>query len=196
MTWIRVDLATLARRRVMQLRKNEDGATAVEFAIVSLPFLMLLLGTMSVGLGYFWIFTLENAVWAASRDLRTGAFQTNSGIYAGLGTAQEKIDKFQEEICARTPLKSDCLANSRVLVQSNATFNGITAPNCLNNENNLIDKSAADAAFSAGASSSVVMVTACYAWQFGGNLPFLRLGNMANGSFLIQASAAFRTEPY
>ena len=73
-------------RRLKLIRRNDDGATAIEFAIVSMPFLALLFGIMSVSLVFFWIFTMENAVWAASRDLRTGVFQTQAvgSRYAGL----------------------------------------------------------------------------------------------------------------
>ncbi len=42
----------------------------------------------------------------------------------------------------------------------------------------------------------MVLITVCYPWSFGGNLPFIALNNMKDGSLLIQASVAFRTEPY
>ena len=53
-----------------------------------------------------------------------------------------------------------------------------------------------DAGFDAGGASSVVLVTVCYPWSFGGSLPFIGLGNLNDGSLLIQASVAFRTEPF
>lgn len=54
----------------------------------------------------------------------------------------------------------------------------------------------ASAAFNAGNASSVVLVTVCYPWDFGGQLPFIHLGNLKNGALLMQASVSFRTEPY
>ena len=42
----------------------------------------------------------------------------------------------------------------------------------------------------------MVLVTVCYPWEFGGKLPFFKLGNLQGGALLMQASAAFRTEPY
>jgi hypothetical protein len=38
------------------------------------------------------------------------------------------------------------------------------------------------------------MTSGC--WLSGGKLPMLKMGNLANGALLMQASAAFRTEPY
>ena len=73
-----------------RLRQNEDGATAVEFALVSIPFLMLLFGIMSVCLYFFTTLYIENAVWNASRDLRTGAFENSTGAYAGTTTDAQR----------------------------------------------------------------------------------------------------------
>ena len=46
----------------------------------------MLFGIMGVCQMFFWMFTMENAVWSASRDLRTGLYQTTAANsrYAGL----------------------------------------------------------------------------------------------------------------
>ncbi|HRK19705.1 MAG TPA: pilus assembly protein [Hyphomicrobiaceae bacterium] len=192
-----------AWQRLRLIRKNEDGTTAMEFAIVSVPFMMLLFGVMSVSLVYFWIFTLENAVWQASRDMRTGRFQTaeykdpiTGDPLTGSALKKAMSDAFKKAVCDRTVIPSDCQANTRVLVQAQSSFASIAEPNCLKTDNTLIENSDAEAAFDAGSSSTVVVATACYQWKFGGNLPFFKIGNMSDGSFLLQATAAFRTEPY
>jgi Flp pilus assembly protein TadG len=186
-----------ARGFGFKIRRNEDGATAVEFGLIAMPFFMLLFGIMSVCHLFFWMFTTENAVWTASRDMRTGAFQTaaSGSPYAGL-TGDALKTKFREQICAGTVNKADCFSHSVVLVQSSNTFASMTQPNCKNNANGLKADTDAMAAFDAGAASSIVLVTICYAWGFGAKLPFFPLGQLSDGSFLIQASAAFRTEPY
>ena len=58
----------------------------------------------------------------------------------------------------------------------------------------MIDQSKAE--FNPGGASSVVLVTVCYPWSFGGKLPFLGTSNLDDGSLLIQASVTFRTEPF
>lgn len=189
----RLRARVLARR----LAKDERGATAVELAIVSLPFLAMLFGIMSVCLYFFTVLYTENALWTASRDLRTGIYQTASAgsRYAGL-TGDTLKTEFKKAICELTPNYADCMSNMRVLVQSRTTFSSIVDPNCLTATNDLVSETDAMAAFSVGAASAVVMVTACYKWKFGGSLPFMKMGSMSDGSLLIQASAAFRTEPY
>ncbi len=42
----------------------------------------------------------------------------------------------------------------------------------------------------------MVLVTVCYPWEFGGKLPLFKMGNLNDGSLLMQASVAFRSEPY
>jgi Flp pilus assembly pilin Flp len=193
-----------ARGFGLRIRRNEDGTTAVEFALIALPFFMMLFGILSVCQLYFWVFTSENAVWTASRDMRTGAFQTGAtgSPYAPYYTAGTLTDpaglkvEFRKQICKQTVNANDCNARSVVLVQANNTFASITPPDCKNGSNGLKSETDAMAAFNAGAQSSIVMVTLCYAWSFGGKLPFFPLGQLSDGSFLIQASAVFETEPY
>ena len=192
-----------ARHFGQRLRRDQDGATAVEFALISLPFFMLLFGILSVCHLFFWIFTAENAVWTASRDMRTGTFQTGAtgSPYAGLSGDPLKL-AFKQQICKNTVNSSDCVNHSTVLVQSTlASSNGfsglgLTQPNCRNATNGLLAQTDPLAAFNPGAASSTVIVTLCYAWGFGGKLPFLNLNQLSDGSFLIEASAVFRTEPY
>ncbi len=47
-----------------------------------------------------------------------------------------------------------------------------------------------------GAASDIVVVTACYKWDFTKKLPFLKLGNMNDGAMMMQTATAFRSEPY
>ncbi len=177
-----------SRRRAKRLAtvaaRNTDGMAAVEFAMVSLPFFMMVFGLIVVGLYYFTTFTLENAVEQAARLIRTGQVQ-QQGMSA---------DDFKLEVCKRTPQYVDCNGKMRVNVQSYAGFGDIVTPSCTDSGGNLIPP--AETLFQTGASSEVVLVTVCYEWELAGKMPFLQIGNMANGSALIQASTTFRTEPY
>lgn len=174
-------------------RSDEAGASAIEFAIVALPFLMLLAGIISVSLYYFQVSTIENAAWQAARAIRTGQLQQSSGTYTGLTTDAQRKDAFKIAFCARAVGLPNCSAKSVVIVQSSTAFSGISAPSCTSSGSMI---SQASAAFAPGQTSSVVMVTVCYGWELGGKLPFMKLGTLNDGSFLMQASVAFRTEPY
>lgn len=180
--------------RLAKWRADRSGSAAIEFAIVALPFLMLLFGTISVSLYYFTTFTVENAVWMASRSIRTGQFQQGQGAYAGYATNEDRKKAFKKALCDKAPAYLDC-SKAVVLVQSNnGGFSSIAPPACATN-GTLPDQ--ANAQFNPGSADSVVMVTVCYPWSFGTRLPFLPLpATLSDGSLLIQASVAFRSEPY
>ena len=174
-------------------RREESGATAVEFAIIAMPFLLLLFGLVSVCLYYFADFSMENATWQAARAVRTGQLQQSTGAYSGKVTNADRQTALKKAFCDKAFLFTDCNTKAVVIVQSNAGFSSITQPSCTSN-GSVINQ--ATAAFNAGGASSVVLVTICYPWDFGGKLPLLTVHNLNNGALLMQASAAFRTEPY
>ena len=173
-------------------RKDESGVTAIEFGLVAMPFMMLLFGIISVCLYFFTNFTLENAVWQTSRALRTGQVQQSKGAYSAASTNEDRKNAFKQALCNLAPTFLDC-NKVVVIVQSTGNFGGIVEPKCATN-GVMVDQTAAT--FDTGNASSVVLVTVCYPWDFGGKLPFVKIGNLQNGAVLMQASVAFRTEPY
>jgi Flp pilus assembly protein TadG len=181
-----------ARLLTRRLQSDESGFSAVEFAIVALPFLLLLVGLISISLFFFTNFTMESAVLNAARAIRTGQLQEGKGAYSGLSTNEDKRAAFKAIMCSKAPTFLDCANRSVVLVQSSSTFGGIVEPQCANN-GTMVSQSSGN--FNPGDASSVVLVTVCYAWKFGGQLPFFKISNLSDGSMLMQASAAFRTEP-
>jgi Flp pilus assembly protein TadG len=182
--WIRRWIGARLGRDLEALRSDERGMTAIEFGMVGLPFFMMLFGIIAVGLFFFTTFTLENAVEDAARLIRTGQVQ-QSGMSA---------EQFKQEVCSRTPPYMDCEGKIRVNVQSFTGFGSVVVPSCVDNGGNLVP--ASGVTYDPGAESTVVLVTVCYEWELAGKLPFLHLGNMSNGSALIQASTTFRSEPY
>jgi Flp pilus assembly protein TadG len=179
----------LARR----WHQDRAGVTSIEFGVVAMPFLLLLFGIISVCLYFFTNFTIENAVWQAARAIRTGQLQQSQGSYTGVTTTEDRKKAFKKALCDKAPTFLDCNNKAVVIVQSNTSFGGIVEPKCATNG---LLANQATSGFDPGTASSVVLVTVCYPWTFGGKLPFLKIGNLSDGSVLMQASVAFRTEPY
>jgi Flp pilus assembly protein TadG len=178
--------------RLAKWRGDRSGSAAIEFAIVALPFLMLLFGTISVSIYYFTTFTVENAVFQASRAIRTGQFQQGQGAYAGQTTNEDRKKAFKQALCNKALI--DCNKAVVVVQSNNGGFGSIAPPACATNGTMVKQE---NAQFNPGAADSVVMITVCYPWDFGTRLPFLPLtATLNDGSLLIQASVAFRSEPY
>jgi Flp pilus assembly protein TadG len=171
-------------RTIERCRADRSGVTAVEFAIVAMPFLMFLYGIIAVGLYFFTTFTLENGLEQASRLIRTGQAQK-----ANMTDVQ-----FKNEVCSYMPGFVDCQNKLRVNVRSFVEADmtpEVTQGECLSN-----GSLTSLTTYTPGAANQVVLVTLCFEWELAKKIPFLQLGDMGNGSRLIQAATVFRTEPY
>ena len=179
-----LSLRNRASKFTTGFRSNTKGSLAIEFAAVTLPFLMLLFGILVAGLYYFTTFSLENAVEQAARQIRTGQAQL-----ANKTKAQFKLD-----VCSKAPSFVDCANYLRVNVVEFSDFASVAPPSCLDGGGNLIPDPADDPV--PGAAGEVVLVIVCYEWRMANILPFLKVGDMSNGSAMIQAATTFRTEPF
>jgi Flp pilus assembly protein TadG len=179
------------------LTRNEDGTTAVEFALIGGPFIMMLLGIMAICIYFFTILEVENAVWQGSRDLRVGNYQQNLGIY-NINPANPNYNNlmktaFKNQICSYMRGVLDRQNKMRIIVQTYAGFGSIVQPSCTQANGELV----ADSSINAGGANSIVLITGCMSWKMVEDSPwFWRFGNMPDGSHLIQTSYVFRTEPY
>ena len=62
-------------RSPRSLRKNDRGATMLEFSLVAFPILLLLMGTYEMGFIYWGTKELENATGTGARFVRIGQAQ-------------------------------------------------------------------------------------------------------------------------
>lgn len=176
--------------------KNREGVTAVEFGLVAFPFFLFVLGTLAIGLQFFTINLLDQAVERAARQIRTGQAQRS------LITLQE----FKERVCAEGGyyLENDC-ENIRIHVQNATNWADIVPRACAEN-GVLTDQAnmAQPVADQSGGSQQVVLVTVCYNWEMPLTFPYLNYMMMRpadgvpliSGGSLLQSVATFRTEPY
>ncbi len=74
------------KRLVAPLFEARSGAAALEFAIVSIPFFGLLLGTVSVALGFYLQFAMDYALQQAVRQVQLGHLPavTSAADFTGL----------------------------------------------------------------------------------------------------------------
>ncbi len=183
-------LSPAPRGRVARWLRNDRGATAVEFAIVAVPFFLFVLGTIGVGLYFFTTSSLEHGVEAAARKIRTGQAQ-KSDLTVG---------EFKQLVCDEAGSYIDC-NKLHVLLQHASDWSGISPQSCVDSGNSMAASTgnSGDALYDyTGGSSEVVLVTLCYEWDLARLFSFLKLGTGSDGSgsAIIQAATAFRVEPY
>ncbi len=176
------------RNWLRKYKKNEDGATALEFAILAVPFFALLFSIVELAIVFFLNSSLTHSMNEAARDVRTGEFQGTCG-----GAAE-----FKTAICGRMSIGS--CENLRIDVVSSPS--GRFQPNLLpatpmtadpsdpNNPAPLPDN------YMQTAARSVVVVRAQYFHDLAFPGEFTRLANQPGNHRVITASTAFRNEPF
>ncbi len=188
-------LAPGARRRasIRRFRSDQDGATAVEFAFVALPFFALLLAILEGGLVFWTNQVLETAVEDASRRLFTGQFQkANTGLKPSeLGPA------FKDLVCqsAGASTMIDC-SKLKVDVQTAGAFpQKVSSPIVTDDQGNrkIDDKFGA---YANPAPQTIVVVRVAVEYPVFVSLLDANKSNLTPTTRLLMASAAFRTEPY
>lgn len=156
-----------------RMRRDERGASIVEFALVGAPFFILLMGTFEIGFIYWVNQELENAAGHAARLVRTGQIQA--------GTSQSQL---KAEMCSRTAVLVGCATRLRIDVRSGKSFSDISPPSPLDSNGALKDD--ASFAFAPGVGSDFILVSAFYNWH-----PLLK-----SSDYVMRASSVARNEPF
>lgn len=172
----------LRRLYPRRIARSRDGAAAVEFALVSIPFTALLMATLETALQFFAAQTFETAIAAAGRLIRTGQAQEQ-----GLDAAQ-----FREQVCDLMGQAFDCEGKLKIDVRTYESFADIDFSQPVDEDGNLIE----DFTYDPGDGGDIVVVRAFYEWPVYVNLLGSASGTLANGKRLLAAGTAFRNEPF
>ena len=173
-----------AGRGLRDFQQDASGASALEFALVAAPLILLLLAVLQLAIVFFANYTLESATTQGARLIRTGQAQT------------QKFDsaKFKKEVCKQLSAPVKC-ADLKLDVRSYSSFGGAASglTNPMGPDGELKTKFSYDP----GKPGDVVVVRAFYPLDIGAVLPAeISLSNMGGNNRLLIATAAFRNEPY
>jgi Flp pilus assembly protein TadG len=164
----------------LHFARAQDGAAALEFAFVSIPFLAILVAILETALVFFAQQALQTATTDSARLIMTGQAQTG-----GMTASQ-----FQAAVCAKASALFNC-AQLYVNVQKFTSFYSVSQPTPLSNGafvNNMN--------YNIGAAGDIVLVQTFYQWPvFLAPLGF-NLSNMNGNNRLLVGTAVFRNEPY
>jgi Flp pilus assembly protein TadG len=179
------------RLHLCALKSNSSGASALEFALLAGPFVVLLFGILAVGLVYVGNMSLEKAVEQGARLIRTGEAQSQSFDAA----------RFKTEVCKYLTAPLSC-SGLQLDVRSFSSFGSSNLTNPLDSAGNL----KSGFSYAPGVGGDIVIVRAFYEWDLLSKLPIIpvwkgrsvdtRLSNMSDGNRLLIATVAFRNEPF
>lgn len=195
---------TFALRRVKgglrEFVSARDGTAAIEFALLAIPYFMIIFAILETFVAFIGEQVVSNAVDTLSRQIRTGQ------ITAANTTQQQ----FRQAFCNQISVLITCSAaelatptNLYLDVKTYATFAAVptTIPR-VSSSDPYSDLNTTGFSFTPGGSGSINMVRAYYRWQIIVDLlrPYLTNIHPSDGSmpstYLIVATGAFQNEAY
>ena len=162
--------------------KKKEGTTAIEFALMAIPYVFLTVGIMELSIMYAAASLLEGATGSAARLIRTGQIQQAEGA--------DPEQMFRDAICNYATVLIRC--NDVVIeVQQMASFTDYeTLAPQYDADGNLVSQG-----FSAGGSGDRVLIRVAYTYTM--MTPFIGplLAGSDNSQFFM-STIVLQTEPY
>lgn len=189
------NIAYTIRAKAREYKNQEDGATAIEFAMLIIPFSALLFSVLELGIIFFLSSAMSHALSEASRDVRVGSFQANCGTAA----------TFKQTVCDGMSGGSKCMSRLRIDVKT--TSSGKFEPNMLPDFPKTLNPG--DPGYDPSAPPviepdqldptvglSPVIARAQYYYKL--NLPsaLTRLNNTTGNVRILESVTAFQNEPF
>lgn len=170
-----------SRQRITCWKNNQDGVTAVEFALVGIPFILMVIGIIEMALMFASQSLLEASVAQGAREIRTGAVQQGGGD-----------DLFRDTVCdyASVFIACDDLQYQVVAIDSFQEAEDFPDPE-FDDEGNLQDQS-----FDAGGVNDIVMIRVAYRYIVKTPMMQLLLTNNDDGSRILLSTVVLQSEPY
>jgi|SRR6185437_11553890 len=168
---------------VKRFARAQEGAAAVEFALVAAPFLALLFAIIETALVFFAGQTLEYAATQSGRLIMTG--QADAAAYDQTA--------FKNAVCARIVALFDCQNNLYVNVQKYSTFGAASTATPFDGSGQF-DKT--KMGYQAGNPGDIIVVSLYYQWPIFVSLFSDNLATQNGGNRLLVATSVFRNEPY
>lgn len=163
--------------------RDARGATAVEFALVAVPLVLLIFGLIEISMVFTKQGVLEHATLQAARQVRTGQAQQS-------GDAETV---FRDELCARSSFLISCddIAYDVQTMDSFTDANAVPPPS-FDEDGNLETQG-----FAVGGAESVVMIRTIYRHPIVTPImqPLLSNAGEADTRLMI-STVVLQTEPY
>ena len=172
------------QKRFYEYCNERRGSAAVEFALVAGPFFFLVFGLLELCMVFIVATVLEHAANETARQVRTGAFQ---------GAASTQAD-FASDVCANMLQLFDCQNSLLIHVQTFTTFADVSNADVFEADGTL--KAQGDVTFDAGGADDIVIVRVFFEWDLITPILSSPLANLGSGTRIMQATVAFKNEPF
>ncbi|TWF52932.1 TadE/TadG family type IV pilus assembly protein [Neorhizobium alkalisoli] len=201
------DAATRPKRRGLwrDLFRSKDGAAAIEFALLAIPYFVVIFAILETFIAFTGEQLVSNAVDTMARKLRTGNITYNLSRPA---TDMDR-SKFRQAFCNEVSILIQCSADEVATpnklwldVRSFTSFSAIPTTVPRTGNSTYGELNTATFGFSPGGPKTINMLRAYYKWDTVTDLirPYITNVRPADGSrpnyFLIVETATFQNEDY
>ena len=173
--------SNLKNNKCRNIVDDKSGATAIEFAMVGIPFIFMIIGIIEMALMFTAQSLLEASTAQAARQIRTGAVQQGGGQ-----------DAFTDALCEYASVLIPCDELQFQVVAMNDFGEAQDFPEATFDEDGNLE----DQEFTPGGISDVVMIRVAYRYEIKTPLMQPFLTNDGNSQRVMFSTIVLQTEPY
>ncbi|MBY5762219.1 TadE/TadG family type IV pilus assembly protein [Rhizobium laguerreae] len=190
--------------RFRALARSRDGAAAIEFALLAIPYFLVIFAILETFVAFAAEELVSNGVDTISRRMRTGQITYNLGRTTDMNQAQ-----FRQAFCDEVSILIRCSATEVATpsklyldVQTFSTFSAIPTTIPKVSTDKYADINPAAFKYTPGGAGTINMLRAYYRWEIITDLvrPYITTIRPSGGSmpsqYLIVGTAAFQNEQY
>jgi Flp pilus assembly pilin Flp len=161
--------------------RDRKGSTAIEFALLALPFFVVIFAIAEIAVMYFVDSGLDAAVHKAVRQVRVGVAKSGNWDH----------QTFKNVVCSELSFSFGCDSNLKVRATVITNMASIDKVSPISNGSLNVTES-----FDLGDSGSYVLVQAFLPWDPTFKLYPIASGRLANGSYVLGSSELIKNEPF
>jgi len=184
--------------------RSRDGAAAIEFALLAIPYFLVIFAILETFIAFAAEELVSNAVDTMSRRMRTGQITYNLGRTTDMSQTQ-----FRQAFCNEISILISCSTSEAatpsklyVDVQTFSSFSAIPTTIPKVSSDRYADINTAAFKYAPGGAGTINMLRAYYRWEIITDLvrPYITTIRPSDGSmptqYLIIATSAFQNEQY
>ena len=175
-----------------------SGAAAIEFALVSVPFIMLVGACIEAALNYYGQEILQQAVIEAGRQIYTGQFQTDN---SGTADTTTLLNNFRNALCSpggQARITTFPCGSVRISINKAGSFDAATPaqPTVTDPKTGISDWNPSFSSYVCARASDIVIVQAAIDVPVYFSMLNSYSSSLPNRRRIIQAATVFQVEPY
>lgn len=168
-------------RLLRSLSKDREGSAAIEFAILALPFFVVIFAIAEIAIMFFVDSGLDAALHKAVRQVRVGV--AKSGNW--------DVTKFKQVVCGELSFSFDCSSKLKVRATVVTDMSSITKASPISSGSLNVTED-----FNLGDSGSYVLVQAFLPWNPTFKLYSISSAQLSDGSYVLGSAELIKNEPF